>query len=119
MDYFLARQVTGICCSNDMMALGVYRKCAHYGLRIPENISVVGFDNIILSEILNPPLTTAALPIDQLARTAVELAIRLSRGESSPEGGGLLFQPEMVIRDSTRFRGAPPPGYNRKESETP
>ena len=119
VDYFLARQVTGICCSNDMMALGVYRKCAHYGLRIPENISVVGFDNIILSEILNPPLTTAALPIDQLARTAVEVAIRLSRGESSPEGGGLLFQPEMVIRDSTRFRGAPPPGYNRKESETP
>ena len=49
----------------------------------------------------------------------MELAIRLSRGESSPEGGGLLFQPEMVIRDSTRFRGAPRPGYNRKESETP
>lgn len=112
VDYFLAQHVTGICCSNDMMALGIYRKCARYGLSIPDDISVVGFDNIILAEVLNPPLTTAALPIEQMARTSVDIAIQLSRKEAPGQSRHHLFQPEMIIRNSTRFRrsqtGLPP-----------
>ena len=103
VDYFLSQKVTGICCSNDMMALGAYRQCAHYQLNIPEDISIVGFDNIILTEISSPPLTTVALPIQQIARTSVDVAIQLSEKTYEGEEKHILFEPELVVRHSTRF----------------
>lgn len=103
VDYFLSQKVTGICCSNDMMALGVYRECARYHLSIPDDISIVGFDNIILTEISSPPLTTVALPIQQMAHTSVDTAIQLSEGTWQGAEKRTLFEPELVIRHSTRF----------------
>ena len=103
VDYFLAQKATGICCSNDMMALGAYRECARYHLDIPEDISIMGFDNIILTEISSPPLTTVALPIQQIARTAVDVAIQLSEDTWQGTKKHILFEPELVVRHSTRF----------------
>lgn len=104
VEYFLGRDITGICCSNDMMALGVYQECARYGLRIPDDLSVIGFDNILLSQILTPALTTVALPIRQIARSSVDLAIRLSREDEEEMEAPGIIQPELVVRNSTKYR---------------
>lgn len=103
VNYFLSQKVTGICCSNDMMALGVYRECARYRLNIPEDISIVGFDNIILTEISSPPLTTVALPIQQIAHTSVDTVIQLSENTWQGKEKNILFEPKLVVRHSTRF----------------
>lgn len=63
---------TAIFCFNDRVALGVYEAAAERGLRIPDDLSVVGFDNDEIAATLLPPLTTLVLPHDEMARWAVD-----------------------------------------------
>lgn len=94
---------TAIFCSNDEMAAGVYHVALLRGLRIPEDLSVVGFDDTPLAARMWPPLTTVRWPIRDMGRMAAELALAQIR-----EGGrrrvGVL-EPRLTIRRST----APPP----------
>lgn len=101
--YFTSKRVSAICCSNDMMALGVYRECMHFQIRIPEDISVIGFDNIGLSSFLNPPLTTVALPMKEIAEAAVDMAIKLSNEEADIPRQR-IFAPSLMLRKSTLYR---------------
>lgn len=63
---------TAIFCFNDRVALGVYEAAAELGLRLPEDLSVIGFDNDDIAATLQPPLTTMVLPHDEMARWAVD-----------------------------------------------
>ncbi len=63
---------TGVVCSSDLMALGVLKEARALGLRVPEDLSIVGFDGIEAGVWLEPPLTTIQQPIQRLAETAVE-----------------------------------------------
>lgn len=75
---------TGIFCFNDRVALGCYEALAERGLRVPEDISVIGFDNDDLAATLRPPLTTMILPHEEMARWAVsELLDRLAQGHEA------------------------------------
>ena len=103
---FLAHKATAICCSNDMMALGVYQECARFNLHLPEDLSVVGFDNIDMTDVMTPPLTSVALPVEEMAHTAVEIAIRLSQG-AQVEERQRIFKPNLVIRRSTSYLRQP------------
>lgn len=77
-----ANPPTAIFCFNDRVALGVYEAAAEHGLRLPDDLSVVGFDNDDIAATLQPPLTTMVLPHDEMARWAVDRL--LSPAPSAP-----------------------------------
>lgn len=94
----LDRPPTAIFCFNDRVALGVYEVMAERGLRVPDDISIIGFDNDELAVNLHPPLTTMILPHEEMARTAVDLV--LSHDPAAPKT--VKIECEIVIRDSVR-----------------
>lgn len=99
------RGVTGIICASDPLALGAIRAVRRLGLRVPEDVSIVGYDDSALMMCTDPPLTTIRQPIEAMGRAAVNLlASQIDGTAGSPER--LLFEPELVVRGST----APPVG---------
>jgi LacI family transcriptional regulator len=94
---------TAVFAHNDMMAFGVMQAFRSEGLDIPRDISVVGFDNIPLCEVVSPSLTTVAQPFEEMARLGVELLDSLIRGEKVTQKV-MVVKPYLVIRSST----APP-----------
>ncbi len=96
---------TAIFASNDLQALGVYQAAREAGLRIPEDLSVVGFDDLPVVAWIDPPLTTVHQPLTEMAVTATELALALGRGEETPQTG-LEIATTLTVRSST----APPRG---------
>jgi DNA-binding LacI/PurR family transcriptional regulator len=92
--------VTAIVCASDPMALGAVRAVRRAGLRIPADVSVVGYDDSALMSCTDPPLTTVRQPIESMGRAAIDLLAGLVAGAnlSSDE---LLFEPELVVRAST------------------
>jgi DNA-binding LacI/PurR family transcriptional regulator len=96
----LASGVTAIACASDMMALGAIRAARKAGLRVPEDISVVGYDDSVLMNSTSPALTTLRQPIEAMGATAVDLLVRAI--VSGPDQvSELLFEPALVVRDST------------------
>lgn len=97
------RGVTGIVCASDPLALGAVRAVRRLGLRVPEDVSVVGFDDSPFMMCTDPPLTTIRQPIEALGRAAATLLV--SQIEGTPgEPEELLFEPELVVRGSTAPR---------------
>ncbi|PZG41834.1 LacI family transcriptional regulator [Spongiactinospora gelatinilytica] len=96
----LERGCTGIVCASDLMALGAVRACRERGLRVPVDVSVVGFDDSPLIAFTDPPLTTIRKPIGAMAAAAVETLLEGING-APPKHAELLFQPELVVRGST------------------
>jgi LacI family transcriptional regulator len=93
-------EITAISCANDMMAFGVIRALMEAGRRIPEDVSVIGFDNLELSAIVHPPLTTIHQPKYEIGQAALEILLRLTarEGHKSPEHR--LFGVHLVERQS-------------------
>lgn len=96
----LDRGVTGIVCGSDVMALGVVRAARSRGLRVPEDLSVVGSDDSQMMEFADPPLTTVRQPAEALAQAASE-EIAEQLGGARPHPGEVLYRPELVVRGST------------------
>ncbi|ACZ20396.1 transcriptional regulator, LacI family [Sanguibacter keddieii DSM 10542] len=97
-------EVTAVFCANDEMAAGLYRALHETGRSIPEDVSVVGFDDIPLAEHLWPPLTTVAQDFHQIGRELVDLLLRQVRDGESLTDVRSLLPVELVVRAST----APP-----------
>jgi DNA-binding LacI/PurR family transcriptional regulator len=97
---------TAIVCVNDFMALGTLKALRQRGLRVPQDTSVVGCDNIGLSEFAFPPLTTIHIPRDRIGHTISEVLMP-TNGQPPTSGRTVAIDPELLIRDST---GPPPPG---------
>jgi DNA-binding LacI/PurR family transcriptional regulator len=91
---------TGIVCGSDMMALGVIRAARDRGLRVPEDISVVGYDDSPLIPFTDPPLTTVRQPVQAMATAAVG-ALLEEIGGNPVQHTEYVFQPELVVRGST------------------
>ena len=94
---------TAIFAGNDLQALGVYRAARALGLRIPADLSVVGFDDLPIAALLDPALTTVRQPLTEMAAAATELALTLGRGVEPPQMG-LELATTLTVREST----APP-----------
>ena len=93
---------TGIICSSDLMAIGVIREARAHGLRVPDDLSVIGFDGIDAADWTEPALTTVEQPIDEIATTAVEALCALME---SPHHAlpNYVFRPRLRIgRSSAR-----------------
>ncbi len=93
-------QPTAIVCVNDFMAIGVMRSLREHGLRIPEDVSVTGFDNIRLAEYAEPPLTTVHIPRDEIGRLAFA-ALAPDKEAPNISGHEIVIEPEVVLRAST------------------
>jgi LacI family transcriptional regulator, galactose operon repressor len=91
---------TAILAVNDFMALGVLKGLREAGLRVPQDISVTGYDNITLSEFSDPPLTTVNIPRAEIGHLAFEALVERD-GAARPPGRELRINPELVIRKST------------------
>jgi DNA-binding LacI/PurR family transcriptional regulator len=94
---------TAIFAGNDLQALGVYQAARERRLHIPEDLSVVGFDDLPVAQWVGPPLTTVRQPLVEMAVTAAELVLAMSRG-AQPAQPRVELATELVIREST----APP-----------
>jgi DNA-binding LacI/PurR family transcriptional regulator len=95
--------VTAIVCASDVLALGAIRAVRRLGRRVPQDVSVVGFDDSAFMTCTDPPLTTVRQPIEAMGVAAVDLLVsRMSGGDVLTEE--LLFEPELVVRGSTAPR---------------
>jgi DNA-binding LacI/PurR family transcriptional regulator len=92
---------TAIFASNDLQALGAYQAAREAGLRIPEDLSVVGFDDLPVAAWIDPPLTTVHQPLTEMAATATEIALAAHRGEQTTQLGVELAT-RLVVRGSTQ-----------------
>jgi DNA-binding LacI/PurR family transcriptional regulator len=96
---------TGVICSSDVMAIGVLDEAVRLGRRVPEDLSVVGFDGVDAADWTQPLLTTVEQPIDEIAETAVG-ALRALIEEPERPLPHYVYRPRLRVGGST----APPPG---------
>jgi DNA-binding LacI/PurR family transcriptional regulator len=96
----LDRGVTAVFAANDLSALGVVSALTGRGLRVPEDVSVVGFDDVRFAAFTSPPLTTIHQPAREIAERAIGLLLELSGGREVAELVHLL-EPRLVVRGST------------------
>ncbi|MEJ5913283.1 LacI family DNA-binding transcriptional regulator [Pseudokineococcus sp. 1T1Z-3] len=96
----LDRGVTGLVCASDVMALGAVRAVRARGLRVPEDVSVVGYDDGPLLDLTDPPLTTVAQDLAAVGTAAARALLAEMRGEPGVRGE-LLLRPRLVVRGST------------------
>lgn len=87
-------------CANDRMAIGAVRAAIEAGLRVPEDLSVVGLDDLEMAPYQNPPLTTVRQQFAELATRAVQLLLELLAGREPPEIQ-IVLAPTLVVRQST------------------
>jgi LacI family repressor for deo operon, udp, cdd, tsx, nupC, and nupG len=94
-------QITGICAVNDAMAFGAIQTSRRSGRDVPDDLSVVGFDNIHWAQLNDPPLTTIDIPKGQLGQEAAKRLIHiLGDGDASPVE--IVVSTQLVVRESTR-----------------
>lgn len=109
----LAVRPTAILCSNDMTAVGVMREAYEYGIVIPRDLSLVGFDDIRLSQFTTPPLTTVQMSQTLLAEYAFQALRReVERTSSAPASDEYELLTTLVLRRSTAL--APSDGISAK-----
>lgn len=85
---------------NDMTALGIIAAIKKHGKRVPEDLSVCGFDNIFSSRVVDPPLTTVDHHLYQRGKTAVDMILNYNSGELAPVNK-IEYQPQLIVREST------------------
>lgn len=98
----LPARPTAVLCSNDMTAMGVMRKCYAEKIHIPQELSVVGFDNIRITQYMSPPLTTVEMSQAEIARIAFQaLLLDVQREKPNPKGTEYVLKTNLVLRDTT------------------
>lgn len=93
------RDLTAVVAGSDFMAIGILRALLENGLRIPEDVSLIGFDDIDLCKYITPPLTTVRQDREAIGRGAVQRLIALIEGTGEP--APLLLPTQLVVRKST------------------
>lgn len=98
---------TGIFVSSDTVAIGVIHASQELGYRIPDDLAIVGFDDIPLSVYVDPPLTTIRLPAYGIGWAAADLLIRMIEDDEEVQDTNLLLETELIIRESCGAQVAP------------
>jgi len=95
----LIGKVDSIVCGNDLMAIGAIKTIEESGLKVPDDISVCGFDDIFISSLVKPSLTTVHQPIEKISEIACERLIGWIEGKIK-ERDEILIEPEIILRES-------------------
>jgi DNA-binding LacI/PurR family transcriptional regulator len=101
----LDRGITGIVCGSDLMALGAIREARSRGLHVPNDLSVVGYDDSPLIAFTDPPLTTLRQPVSAMAVAGVTALIDEINGHAAPHSE-YMFSADLVVRGSTAIAPA-------------
>ncbi|MFC5907194.1 LacI family DNA-binding transcriptional regulator [Streptacidiphilus monticola] len=104
----LGHRPTAVFCANDLLALGVLQSLFAVGVRVPEDIALVGYDDIEFAGAATVPITSVRQPAYQIGRTSAELLLAESLSEGPHEHQHVVYQPELVVRASTMRRAARP-----------
>jgi LacI family transcriptional regulator len=106
LEYFRDRDrsdsPTGVTCYNDLVAIGVCRALSELGLDVPDDVSVVGYDDIPLTEYLATPLTTMRVPMFRMGELAAQMLIRHVESKTAVPPQKVYLEAELVVRHSTR-----------------
>ena len=95
---------TAICASTDLIVLGLYRAFKQEGLKVPDDVSIIGMDNIVINDMVEPKISSVSISQADIGRTAAEIIFKRLNGSSEPHFN-IIFQPSLVIRDSVaRFK---------------
>lgn len=86
---------------NDFMAMGVLKQLKERGLKVPSDISVAGYDDLLYSSLLETPLTTVRQPVEQICSRAVSIMLDQLTGERETSEK-ILLKPELIVRESTK-----------------
>jgi len=95
---------TAVVCSNDLTAIGAMKAFGVAGIKVPEDISVIGLDNIMLTKIVSPALTTIGLERYKIGRKAMEFLLRRIKDKNLPKQTG-IFKTKLILRKSTSKAG--------------
>jgi LacI family transcriptional regulator len=100
-----SRRPTAAFCANDLLALGLLQEAVRLGLRVPDDLAIVGYDDIVFAEAAAVPLTSVAQPRQLIGRTAAEMVIAEARERGGAhEHHQVVLTPELVVRASSRLR---------------
>jgi LacI family transcriptional regulator len=111
----LREQPTALMCSNDMTAIGVMRQAFDLGIGVPQELSVIGFDDTRLADFMIPPLTTIQMSQAELATLAFNALLKeVKRDVPAPNGTEFLLKTQLILRSSTTF----PPTNNQVKSRS-
>lgn len=112
LEFFRARSAatrpTAVTCYNDLVALGLCRALSELGLRVPEDVSVVGFDDINLLPYLPLPLTTVRIPKTEMGRLATQMLIRQVESKEVARPKKVFLDAQLIVRGSTASPGRLP-----------
>lgn len=101
--YIMGQKVSAIFSMNDEMAFGIYRAARLYGVSIPEDISIIGFDNVPFSDVMQIPLTTIGVPVEEMGRFMGERVIdMINDKELYLKREKVWYLPRLLVRASTR-----------------
>jgi DNA-binding LacI/PurR family transcriptional regulator len=116
------QDMTAVFVANDDMAVGAIRAFTSRGLRVPDDVSVVGFDDIPTAAYLSPPLTTVLQPFDQVAQTGLTALVRAIEDPQDLQDMHMDSGTRLVIRESTApppATGGPAPGVRARRRTNP
>lgn len=103
----VSRRPTAAFCANDLLAIGLLQICVRLGLAVPDDLAIVGYDDIAFAAGAAVPLTSVVQPRDLMGRKAAELLIEEAEGSPQHRHGRVVFAPELAVRASTRSQRAP------------
>lgn len=92
-------ETTAIVCNTDIFAVGAIAECRKRGMRVPDDISIIGFDDAEYASLLDPPLTTIAVPADEMGLGAAEALLKALKEKSGPSA--LYLETKLIVRGST------------------
>lgn len=92
---------TALFAFNDIAAIGAIRAIHEYGLRVPEDVSVIGFDDIDSAAYQHPGLTTIRQPLRQMGKLAAQTVLKRLAGKDPSDGEEIVFEPELIVRGTT------------------
>lgn len=95
--------VDGIIACNDVVALSTYKVLYRQGIPVPDQVQLIGFDDIMWSNLFTPALTTISQPIQEIATRAAELIIDINNYEG--KGAEIVYPVELIVRETTKKKG--------------
>jgi DNA-binding LacI/PurR family transcriptional regulator len=110
------RRITAIFAGNDVLAFGCIRAAIEKGIRIPDDVSIIGFDNVEISQITNPPLTTIDQPKYEIGKAAIEMLLNMMAKDGIREPEHRMIGVRLIERQSCR-RVSVSSGTNRKTAK--
>ncbi len=100
----LDRRTTAVITYNALVGIGVMRGLQRSGLRVPDQVSVVGFDNVLVAALVSPPLTTVSAPLEEMGTTAMRNLIAVVNGARTWDGAPAVLPTRLVVRASSGAR---------------